>query len=529
MHILIADPLPPSALEILTSTPGWHVDDRPSRSRSDLERDIADCDALIVRSATRADASLIAAAPRLRVIARAGTGIDNVDVAAATERGILVMNAPAANSVSVAELAIGLILALSRAIPAADAGMKRGVWDKKNLTGAELRGKTLGIVGLGRIGQEVAARARSFEMVLVAHDPFISEQVAGAIGVELVGLDDVCARADYISLHVPSTTETRHLFDAARLASCRRGVRIVNTTRGDLIDEIALGDAIDAGHVAGAGLDVFETEPPADQRLIGRPQVIATPHIAASTAEAQELVGLETAIAVRDFLRDGAIRNAVNMPAMPGDDLVRIRPFLRLAARMGVVVSHLARGRTHAIGIRYYGALTANHTDLLASAVIAGVLQPMLSGTVTVVNARAAAAARGIEIVESRSTRARDFANLLSVKVHTTVGEHWIEGTVFEDGSPRLTLVDGVEVETPLDGTLLVIVNDDQPGVIGEVGTVLGRHRINIASFALGRAAAGAVGIVHLDLDGTDGAACAQVLEELRAIPAVRDVRLITS
>jgi D-3-phosphoglycerate dehydrogenase / 2-oxoglutarate reductase len=529
MRILIADQLPPSAVEILSSTPGWQVDARPSRSRSDVVRDIVECDAIIVRSATRVDRELIAAAPRLRVIARAGTGIDNVDLAAATDRGILVMNAPAANSVSVAELTLGLMVALSRSIPAADAAMKRGVWDKKNLTGAELRGKTLGIVGLGRVGQGVAARARSFEMAIVAHDPFIAMPVAAALGVELVSLDALCARADYITLHVPATAETRRLFDAARLASCRRGVRIVNTARGDLIDEAALADAIEAGHVAGAGLDVFETEPPPDRRLVDNPHVIATPHIAASTAEAQELVGIETAAAVRDFLRDGTIRNAVNVPAIPGDDLVRIRPFMRLGERMGAVVSHLTRGRTHAIGIRYYGALATGHTDLLASAVIAGVLQPMLSGTVTLVNAKAAAAARGIEIVESRSSRPRDFANLLSVKVQSTDGDHVIEGTVFEGGSPRLTLLDGVRVEAPLDGTLLVIVNDDRPGVIGEVGTVLGRHRINIASFALGRADSRAVGIVHVDAEDTNQAAYGQVVDELRAIPGVRDVRLITS
>jgi D-3-phosphoglycerate dehydrogenase len=489
-------------------------------------RDIAEADALVVRSATSVDASLIAAAPRLRAIARAGTGVDNVDVPAATARGIVVMNAPGANSVSVAEHAIALMLALSRAIPAADAAMKRSVWDKKRLTGAELRGKTLGLVGLGRIGQEVAARARAFGMDLIAYDPFISEQVAAGLGVHLLQLDGLCARADYISLHVPATPETRHLLNADRLARCRPGVRIVNTARGDLIDEAALADAIERGQVAGAGLDVFETEPPTDTRLTRLAQVVATPHIAASTTEAQEQVGIETAVALRSFLLEGVITNAVNFPAIPGEAFAAIRPFMALADRLGALLSQLASGRTHAVGIRYYGPLVGAHTELLASSVVAGVLRPMLSGTVTVVNARSVAAERGIEIVETRSSRTRDFVNLLSVKLHTTDGERWVEGTVFEPDRPRLLLVDGVDVEAPLERTLIVLRNDDQPGVIGEVGTILGRHGINIASFALGRRSGGAIGVVSVDAESQDEA-LARAVEELRRVKPIRDVTVV--
>jgi len=290
MHIVIADQLPASAVELLRSVPGWTIDARSGRAHEELVRDLAQADALVVRSATKVTASLMAAAPQLKVVARAGTGVDNVDVPAATERGIVVMNAPGANSISVAELALAFMLSLARQIPAADGSMKRGVWEKKKLTGEELRGKTLGIVGLGRIGQEVGARARAFGMALVAHDPFISEQVAGTLGIELLSLDDLCATSDYITLHLPSTPETRHLFNATRLAHCKAGVRIVNTARGELIDEKALADAIEARQVAGAGLDVFESEPPADWRLAKLSQVIATPHIAASTVEAQEQV-----------------------------------------------------------------------------------------------------------------------------------------------------------------------------------------------------------------------------------------------
>ena len=283
MHIVIADQLPASAVGLLTSLAGSTVDAKAGRAPADLARDLANADALVVRSATTVDEALIAAAPKLRVIARAGTGVDNVDVPAATTRGIVVMNAPGANSVSVAEHALALMLSLARAVPAADATMKRGVWDKKKLTGIELRSKTLGLVGLGRIGQEVAARARAFGMEIVAHDPFISEQVAGTLGVELLDLDGLCARADYISLHIPATPETRHLFNSDRLAKCRKNARIINTARGELIDEAALAKAITSGHIAGAGLDVFETEPPRDSVLTALPQVVATPHIAAST------------------------------------------------------------------------------------------------------------------------------------------------------------------------------------------------------------------------------------------------------
>ena len=527
MHIVIADQLPSSAIEMLRSVPGWTVDARTQRPAADLARDLADATALIVRSATTVDEQILASAPKLRVIARAGTGIDNVDVPAATARGIVVMNSPGANSVSVAEHALALMLALARAVPAADAAMKRGVWDKKRLTGAELRAKTLGVIGLGRVGQEVAGRARAFSMDVIAHDPFISEQIASSLGIELVSIDDVCARADYLTLHVPATPETRHMIDARRLALCKPGVRIINTARGELIDEAALAEALERGHVGGAGLDVFETEPPVDGRLTKLPQVVATPHIAASTVEAQELVGTETAMNVRDFLRDGIIRSALNFPALPAEEYALARPWMVLATRLGSFIAQLAAGRTHAVGIRYYGPLVSARAEMLASAVVAGVLQPLLSSGVTIVNARSVAVQRGIEIVETRSSRPRDFTNLLSVKLHTSEGERWVEGTVFEPGIPRLVSVDGVEIEAPLEGTLIVVTNNDQPGVIGEIGTILGRHGINIANFALGRGPAGAVGLVKIDEPTTDDGSLRRALEEIRAAKAVRGAALV--
>jgi D-3-phosphoglycerate dehydrogenase len=317
------------------------------------------------------------------------------------------------------------------------------------------------------------------------------------------------------------------MLGARTLALMKRDAILVNTARGELIDEGALAEAIKGGHIAGAGLDVFETEPPKDGTLTTLPQVVATPHISASTVEAQEQVGLETVAAVRDFLLEGVIRNAVNFPAVPTEELARIRPFMVLAERMGALISQLANGRTRLVGVRTYGPLVSTHTALLSSSVVVGVLRPMLSETVTVVNGRAIAEGRGIEIVESKSTRARDFTNMLSIKLITSEGERWIEGTVFEPGHPRLSMLDGVDVEAPLEGVVLVLHNNDQPGVIGGVGTVLGRHGINIASFALGRNEAEAVGVVSLDSDA-DAPALLTALQEIRALPAVKSAEIAT-
>ena len=521
MHIVIADSLPHSAADLLRAA-GFDVDATAGRTSDVLARDLADADALIVRSATQVTAALIASAPRLRVIARAGTGVDNVDVGAATARGILVMNAAGANSVSVAELTLALMLGLARMIPAADASMKSGAWDKKRFMGTELRGHTLGIVGFGRIGREVAARARAFGMQILAYDPFIAARAADAAGVPLVDLDDLFARADFVTLHVPALPETRHLIDAARLRQMKKGVRIVNTARGELIDEAALADAIEGGDVAGAALDVFEIEPPASARLTSLPQVIATPHIAASTAEAQELVGTEIAINVRDFLKDGIVRNAVNFPSVPPEDVPRLRPYLQLGERLGALVAQLLLERPESIGIRYYGPLMTAYEAIVGSAVVAGVLA-RTADSVTPVNGRAIAAERGLDIVESRSSRPRDFVHVLSVTLRGATRERWVEGAIFEPASPRLTGLDGIAVEAPLAGTLVVMRNEDRPGVIGDVGTVFGRHGVNIGSFALGRATTGATGVIGVDEAGGLDEAVAGI----RGLPHVTEALIV--
>jgi D-3-phosphoglycerate dehydrogenase len=528
MKIVVSDDLPASALDLLRAEPGWVVDAGSGRAPADLKAALVDADALLVRSATKVTADLLTAAPRLRIVGRAGTGVDNIDVPAASGRGILVVNAPGANSISVAEHACALMLSLARAVPAADQAMKAGKWEKKRFLGTELYGKTLGIVGLGRIGQEVAQRARAFGMRLVAHDPFIAADVASTTGVELLPLDVVCAQADFLTLHLPATAETRGLLNDDRFARMKPGIRIINTARGELIDEEALRRAVTRGVVAGAALDVFQKEPPPDWTLVQMPQVVATPHIAASTEEAQEQVGLDTAAAVRDFLRDGAVRNAVNFPSVHSEEMQRLQPWIRLADSLASIVSQMGTARIEAIGLRYYGVLAESRAaDVLAASAAAGVLRPILSGGVSMVNARAVARDRGIEIIESRSTRARHYSSLVSLKLHTSDGERWAEGTVFEPNSPRLVSVYGVAVEAPLADTLLLIRNDDQPGVIGEVGTILGRHGVNIGNFALGRNETGAVGVVNVDEHAVEPARLDAAVDEIRRVPAVRDVRIV--
>lgn len=528
--IVIADPLPTSAAELL-SAEGWTVDADTSRSPDALSRTLADADAIIVRSATQVDAALLAQAPSLKVVGRAGTGVDNVDLDAASSRGILVVNAPGANSISVAEHTFALLLASARAIATADAHMKAGRWEKKRLTGTELRGKVLGVVGLGRIGREVVHRGHAFGMRAVAHDPFISSQVAADMNIELLELDELCAQADFITLHVPSTGD-RPLFDAARLSRCKPTARIINTARGTLIDESALADAIAGGTFGGAGLDVFETEPPSDSSIATLPQVVATPHIAGSTREAQELVGLETATCVRDYLKAGIVRNAVNYPSLAPEELTRLQPYTVLAQKLGAFLGQIATARPETIAIRYYGDLSEGNNEMLVGATLVGFFSTVLSSHVTPINARALATERGIEVIESRSSRPRNFTNLISVKLHTSEGERWAEGAVFEHAGPRLVLFDGITVEAPLDGTLIVIHNSDQPGVIGEVGTVLGRHGINIATFALGRGAEGAVAIVRIDGDSgsgeTGGQVTADVVTEIQAVEAVQQATMVT-
>ena len=489
MKIVIADDLPASALDLLRAEPGWVIDARSGRTPAALAADLADADALMVRSATQVDARLLDAAPQLRIVARAGTGVDNVDVAAASARGVLVVNAPGANSISVAEHALALMLALARLVPAADRAMKDGRWEKKRFLGNELRGKTLGVAGLGRIGQEVAQRARPFGMRIVAHDPYISAEVAAALGVELLTLDALCETSDYITLHLPLTAETRHVFDDARFSrlQARAQAREHRPRRADRRGgpsprhrqrhrRRAQGWTCSSRSRQRTGRSrSFRRW---SRRRTSRPRPKKRRSSSARTPRPPSAISCGPA----------SVRNAVNFPALQADELQRLQPWIRLADQLGGLAAQMGTARIEALGVRYCGALTDSRAvGVLAASAAAGVLRPILSSGVSIVNARAAARERGIDIVESRSSRARDYATLLTITLKTDRGDRSVEGTVFEPNSLRLVSVRDVKVEAPLGGTMLIIANDDQPGVIGEVGTILGRHKVNIANFALGR------------------------------------------
>ncbi len=523
MKIIVADKISERGLALLRET-GWEV---LTPTAAALPSELANADGLVVRSATKATAELLEKAPRLRVIGRAGVGVDNVDVEAATRRGILVMNTPGGNAVSVAEHTLALMLGLARAVPQANASIQAGRWEKSAFSGTELRGKTLGLIGLGRVGTEVARRARALEMKVLAYDPFVTPAAAREVEVELVPLDDVLRQSDVVSLHTSLSPVTEKMLDAAAIAKMKKGARLVNCARGELIDEAALAEALKSGHLAGAALDTFAQEPPKNSPLIGLPNLIATPHIAGSTAEAQEEVGTAIAQQVRDYLSDGLIRNAVNMPALSPDQYRRLRPYLELGERLGAFVAQAAPSRSFSrVRIRYAGEPAELGSHMIRSAVLAGLLKTALGEEVNLVNAPTEAAARGIVVEETTRRRERGFPNTIEVGVADGGREFALEGTVGQDGAPRIVSLDGMGLEAPLEGTLLLSRNIDVPGVIGRIGTELGNLGVNIATFALGRRAPGGGGEA-LALVGLDGNVNPSIVQEIRALPSVTDVRLI--
>jgi len=521
MNILIAEPIAPAAVELLRAEAGWKV---VASTPQEYQAHLAAADALIVRSAVQVTAEVLALAPRLRVVGRAGIGTDNVDLAAATERGVLVMNTPGGNSVSVAEHTLALMLAMARSIPQASASTRSGRWEKKKFLGTELRGKTLGVVGLGNIGLEVVRRARPFGMKLLGHDPFVSAQIAADEGVELTGLDDLYHRSDYITLHSALTAQTERMLNREALAKIRPGARIINCARGELIDTEALDQALASGRVAGAALDVFSVEPPpSGYPLFAHDSLIATPHIAGSTEEAQETVGIRIAEQIREYLKNSVVIHGVNAPAVSAEEYRHLRPFAELATRLGAFVAQIAAGQPQAVRLSYSGKLADVNTNLIRNAALAGMLNRFLSHRANLVNAMQIAAARGWRIDEIRGARLK-YADSLGVALSTDRGESVAEGTVLLDVSPRLLSVDGIYVEAPLAGHLVFMKNQDVPGVIGRVGTILGQNRINIADFSLGRRdhrapgePAEAVAVVHIDEPIPEG-----VLEQLRQSPAVQ-------
>ena len=524
MKVIVADKISERGVELLKQT-GWNV---VQTTKETLAGELANAEALIVRSATRVTPELMDKAPRLRVVGRAGVGVDNIDLDEATKRGVLVMSTPGGSSVSVAEHTFALLLALVRQVPKFDAAMREGRWEKSS-SGAEVRGKTLGLLGLGRIGSEVAKRAKAFDMRVLAFDPYISEAAAKEMSVELVPMEELLEQSDFISLHTAVSPLTRNMINAQSIGMMKKGVRIVNAARGELFDEAALAEALKSGHVAGAALDVFAEEPPKNSPLVGLPNVICTPHVAGSTAEAQEELGIQVALQVRDYLADGVIRNAVNLPALSPEQYRRVRPYLALAERLGSLVSQAAATRPARVRIRYAGELAELGTHLLRNAVLAGLLNAVLDEKVNVVNAPAMAAARGLTVEEETRRREHGFPHTLEVAAlpdKAGTAGFSAEGTVLHDGTPRVINIDGIPLETQLDGTVLYLRNIDQPGVIGYVGTTLGKHGVNIATFALGRReatrGAEAVSLVRLD-----GEVSEEILGPLKQNTAITQAKLI--
>jgi D-3-phosphoglycerate dehydrogenase len=524
MKVIVADKISDRGVELLKET-GWKI---VATTKETLAGELPEADALIVRSATKVTADLLDKAPRLRVVGRAGVGVDNIDLDEATKRGVLVMSTPGGSSVSVAEHTFALLLALVRQVPKFDAAMREGRWEKSS-SGAEVRGKTLGLFGLGRIGSEVARRATAFDMRVLAFDPYISEAAAKELSVELVPMQELLQQSDFISMHTAVSPLTQNMINAQAIGMMKKGVRIVNAARGELINEADLAAALKSGHVAGAALDVFAEEPPKNSPLIGLPNVIATPHVAGSTAEAQEELGTQVAVQVRDYLVEGVIRNAVNLPALSPEQYRRVRPYLALAERLGSLVSQAAATRPARIRIRYAGELAEVGTHLLRNAVLAGLLNAVLDAKVNVVNASAVAAARGLTVEEETRRREHGFPHTLEVSaLPDAAGTPGFsaEGTVLHDGSPRVVSIDGIALETQLDGTVLYLRNNDQPGVIGHVGTTLGKHGVNIATFALGRREA-TRGAEAVSLIRLDGEVSESILEPVRQHPAITQAKLI--
>ena len=530
MKVVVAEKISSSAIDLLRE-PRWTVV-TPDQVEGKLAAHLQSADALIVRSAVQVDADLLEHARKLRVIGRAGVGVDNIDLDAATRKGIAVMNTPGANAIAVAEHALALMLAMARHISRANELMHAGKWEKKSLQGTELRGKTLGIVGLGRIGMEVARRARAFGMEIIAHDPFVSTAVAKEQGIRLAKLEEVYAAADYLTLHVGLTPQTAGMINADSVKRMKRGVRLVNCARGELVDEAALAQAVKQGLVAGAALDVFADEPLKNSPLTAVENIILTPHIAGSTNEAQEAVGYQIAMQVKEYLKHGVIQNAVNVPSVSHDEYVELQPYVVLAERLGSFLAQVSEGTLEEISLRYSGHIAESKTDLIRNAAVKGILNEALEEKANLVNAEAIASSRGLRIHESRKPHhsGGGSGSVLSVLLKTATGEHLVKGAVLHKDTPRLLHVDGIDVEAPLERDLIYLRNRDVPGVIGRVGTILGQHKINIANFSLGRrpgatkpnAPRQAIAVVHVD-----GKVPHEVLAELRKVPAVEQAKAI--
>jgi D-3-phosphoglycerate dehydrogenase len=523
-RVLISDSLSPAAIAIFKER-GVEVDFQPAlgKDKEKLAAIIGDYDGLAIRSATKVTAAILEQAKKLKVIGRAGIGVDNVDIPAATARGVIVMNTPFGNSITTAEHAIAMMFALARQIPAADASTQAGKWEKNRFMGVEITGKTLGIIGCGNIGAIVADRAVGLKMRVIAFDPFLSPERAQNLGVEKVELADLLARADFITLHTPMTAQTKNILSAENLARTKKGVRIVNCARGGLVDEVALRANLDSGHVAGAAFDVFVEEPATTNPLFGHPDVVCTPHLGAATSEAQENVALQVAEQMSDYLVRGAISNAINFPSITAEEAPRLRPFIALAEKLGSFAGQLTEAGVKKLTITYEGHVGALKTKALSAAAIAGFLRPMLAD-VNVVSAPVVAKERGIVIDEVTRAAEGDYDSLITLAVETDKGSLTVSGAVFNDGKPRIVEIRGIKTDAEFLPSMIYVSNEDKPGFIGRFASLLGEAGVNIATFALGRDAKGGSAIA---LVGIDGEASDDISAKILALPGVKQARAL--
>jgi D-3-phosphoglycerate dehydrogenase len=521
MKVLVSDNLADIGVRMMSEDGGFEVDVKTGLAPEDIKAIIGQYDALVIRSATKVTEDLLTAATRLRVIGRAGIGLDNVDIAAATKRGVVVMNTPTGNVITTAEHTIAMIMSLSRNIPVGTATLKAGKWEKKRLQGREVFNKWLGVVGFGKIGSIVADRARGLRMRVMVHDPFVAPEQIEKAGFKSVGLEELYRTADYISVHVPKVKGTEKLIDRAAFEQMKEGVMIVNCARGGIMDEEALEEALASGKVAGAALDVFEKEPPGVCRLLDNERVICTPHLGASTLEAQTNVAMAIAEQVIAYLRDGTIVNAVNVPSITGELLTKLGPFLALADRIGLLQAQLSRGPVKKVEIIYEGDFDGLDLSPVSTAILKGLLTPMVRDAVNFVNSPVIAKEMGIKVVESISADSDHFINLISVRVSTTDMTTTVAGTIFGKRDPRIVKINNFGLELIPEGHLALIYNEDKPGAIGSIGTTLGRHAINISRMQVGQDQDGENNIIFLR---TDTLIPDDVLAELRSLPQIRTV-----
>ena len=520
--VLISDALSSAAIQIFKDR-GVDVDFQPAlgKDKEKLANAVGNYDGLAIRSATKVTAKIVEQAKNLKVIGRAGIGVDNIDIPAATARGIIVMNTPFGNSITTAEHAISLMLALARQIPEADASTRAGKWEKNKFMGVEMFGKTLGVIGCGNIGSIVADRALGLKMKVIAYDPFLPADRATDLGVEKVELDELLRRADFVTLHTPLTDKTRNVISADAIKSMRKGVRIINCARGGLVDEAALYKALKDGHVAGAAFDVFATEPATDNPLFSLPNVVCTPHLGASTSEAQENVALQIAEQMSDYLLRGAITNAINFPSISAEEAPKLKPFIALAEKLGSFAGQLTETGINKVQLTYEGAVAQMNTKALTSAALAGLLRPML-GDVNVVSAPVVAKERGIVLEEVTREMPEDYESLITVTVTTERQSRHVSGTVFADGRPRIVNIKGIRMDAEFGPSMIYITNLDKPGFIGKFSSTLGDAGINIATFHVGREAPGGNAVALIEIDGELPEA---VLAKVRALPQVQSAK----